>query len=395
MNPDPLDYQMVRSRSPRRWIWIGGIAVLVAVAFVALWRRDQQRPESATPAAAVPVTVATAAKQNVPILLSALGTVSAWNTISVHSQIDGTLDSVNFTQGQEVHKSDVLARIDPRALQAALDQALAKKAEDQAQLVDFQKDLLRFKTMAAKSFETQQNVDMQQAKVDTEQATIQADQAAIESAQTQLSYATIVAPIDGVVGYRQVDAGNIIHSADPNPLTVITQIKPVQVTFTLPQSDLGDVREAMLRGKVATLAFDQDDTKQLGEGELMLINNQIDQTTSTISLRASFPNQDERLWPGEFVRVRIQIAVRDNAVTIPSAAVQRGPDGLYTWIVKPDGTADQRSIETVPVDPAIAIVTKGVDAGEQVVVDGQYRLETGTRVDAKAEAPKSPASAPS
>ncbi len=404
MNPDPLDYQMVRSRLPRRWIWLGGIAVLVAVAFVAIWRRDHERPEAAAPEPAVPVTVATAAKQNVPILLSALGTVQAWNTISVHSQIDGTLDSVNFTQGQEVHKGDVLARIDPRALQAALDQALAKKAEDQAQLVDFQKDLQRFKTMAAKSFETQQNVDMQQAKVDTEQATIQADQAAIESAQTQLSYATILAPIDGVVGYRLVDAGNIIHSADPNPLTVITQIKPVQVTFTLPQSDLGDVREAMLRGKVATLAFDQDDKNQLGEGELMLINNQIDQTTSTISLKASFPNQDARLWPGEFVRIRIQIAVRDNAVTIPSAAVQRGPDGLYTWIIKPDGTADQRSIETVSVDPALTIVTKGVDAGERVVVDGQYRLETGTRVDAKAgaqksdakaEAPKSGASVPS
>jgi membrane fusion protein, multidrug efflux system len=395
MNPGRLDYQMVRSRSPRRWIWIGGIAILVAIAFVAIWRRDQRRLDIAAPAPAVPVTVATATKQNVPILLSALGTVQAWNTISVHSQIDGTLDSVNFTQGQEVHKGDILARIDPRALQAALDQALAKKAEDQAQLVDFQKDLQRFKTMASKSFETQQNVDMQQAKVDTEQATIQADEAAIESAQTQLSYATIVAPIDGVVGYRQVDAGNIIHSADSNPLTVITQIKPVQVTFTLPQADLGDVREAMLRGTVATLAFDQDDKKQLGEGELMLINNQIDQTTSTISLRASFPNQDERLWPGEFVRVRIQIAVRDNAVTIPSAAVQRGPNGLYTWVVKPDGTVDQRSIETIPVDPELTIVTKGVDAGEQVVVDGQYRLETGVRVDAKTEAPKGRASAPS
>jgi multidrug efflux system membrane fusion protein len=395
MNPGPLDYQMVRSRSPRRWIWIGGIAILVAVAFVAIWRRDQRRPDIAAPAPAVPVTVATATKQNVPILLSALGTVQAWNTISVHSQIDGTLDSVNFTQGQEVHKGDILARIDPRALQAALDQALAKKAEDQAQLVDFQKDLQRFKTMASKSFETQQNVDMQQAKVDTEQATIQADEAAIESAQTQLSYATIVAPIDGVVGFRQVDAGNIIHSADSNPLTVITQITPVQVTFTLPQADLGDVREAMLRGRVATLAFDQDDKKQLGEGELMLINNQIDQTTSTISLRASFPNQDERLWPGEFVRVRIQIAVRDNAITIPSAAVQRGPNGLYSWVVKPDGTADQRSIETIPVDPELTIVTKGVDAGEQVVVNGQYRLETGVRVDAKTEDPKGRASAPS
>jgi multidrug efflux system membrane fusion protein len=228
-------------------------------------------------------------------------------------------------------------------------------------------------------------VDLQQAKVDTTQATIEADQAAIESAQTQLSYTTIASPIDGRVGFRQVDAGNIIHANDANPLTVITQIKPIQATFTLPQNDLGDVREAMLAGPVQVLAFDQDNQHQLAQGQLMLINNQIDQTTSTISLKAQFANDDERLWPGEFIRVRIQVATRRNAVTVPSAAVERGPDGLYVWVVKPDNTVEQRSIETTPVDAQTTIVTKGVSAGENVVVAGQYRLDAGTPVDAKTE----------
>jgi len=367
----------------RRSAWAVALAVVAVPLTIAVWHRAEPAPAPRNQSPPVPVTVVAAAQHDVPILLSALGTVQAWNTIAVHSQIDGALQSVNFTQGQEVHKGDILAQIDARALQAALDQAVAKKAEDQAQLVDDQKDLQRFKQLAAKSFETQQNVDLQQAKVDTAQATVQADQAAIESAQTQLSYATIVAPIDGRTGFRQLDAGNIIHANDPNPLTVVTQLRPVQVTFTLPQSDLAAVRDAMLGGKVLVLGFDQDNRHQLAQGELMLINNQIDQTTSTISLKANFPNDDERLWPGEFIRIRIQVAIRKDATTIPPVAIQRGPDGLYTWVVKNDNTVEQRSIETVPVDTDTAIVSKGVAPGEQVVVNGQYRLDPGTRVTAK------------
>jgi membrane fusion protein, multidrug efflux system len=366
----------------RRWVWMVGIAVVAVPITFAVWHRAEPAPAATNQSPPVPVTVVAARQHDVPIFLSGLGTVQAWNTIAVHSQIDGALDSVNFTQGQEVHQGDVLAQIDPRALKAALDQAVAKKAEDQAQVVADQKDLQRFKQLAAKSYETQQNVDLQQAKVDTAQATVQADQAAIENAQTQLSYATITSPIDGRTGFRQLDAGNIVHANDPNPLTVVTQIKPVQVTFTLPQSALSDVREAMLAGKVPALAFDQDNQHQLAQGELMLINNQIDQTTSTISLKASFQNDDERLWPGEFIRVRIQVATRKDATTIPPAAIQRGPDGLYTWVVKNDHTVEQRSIQTVPVDNDTAIVTKGVAPGEEIVVNGQYRLDAGTRVSA-------------
>jgi membrane fusion protein, multidrug efflux system len=373
--------EMNTVHAPRKRLWVASIAVMCAVAAGAVWRRVDAPAPAAVPAPAIPVTAAQAAQRDVPILLSALGTVQAWNTISIHSQINGTLQAVDFVQGQEVHKGDTLALIDPRPLQAALDQAVAKKAEDAAQLVDDQKDLQRFKLMAAKDYETQQNVDLQQAKVDTTQATVNADQAAIEAAQTQLSYATITAPIDGVVGFRQLDAGNIIHTTDLNPLTVITQIKPVQVIFTLPQDDLTDVREAMLRGSVTVLAFDQNNEHQLAQGKLMLINNQIDQTTSTISLKASFPNDDRRLWPGQFVRIRVQVATRNDAVTIPPVAVQRGPEGLYTWVVKADNTVDQRSIETMPIDNNVTIVTNGVAAGERVVVNGQYQLRPGSRVD--------------
>jgi multidrug efflux system membrane fusion protein len=295
--------------------------------------------------------------------------------------------SVDFRQGQEVHKGDVLAQIDPAPLKATLDQVVAKKAQDEAQLVDAEKDLARFTALVKRNFETQQNVDQQQAKVDQFKAAINADQGAIDAAQAQLNYATVTAPIDGVVGFRQVDVGNIIHTTDANPLTVLTQIKPCTALFTLPQSDLGPVREAMLHGGVSVLAFDQDDKQQLAEGQLLLINNQIDQTTSTIQLKAEFPNNDERLWPGEFVHIRILITTRKNAVTIPPVAVQRGPDGLYVWVAKADNTVEQRPIEGQTINDDTAIASKGLAAGERVVVNGQLRLDEGTRVQIKQPSP--------
>src|ERR1700731_3849599 len=293
-----------KGRSGRRLLWTAGVAIVVLVGAFALWRRIEQPARVAAQSPAVPVTMAPATRRDVPIFLQGLGTVAASNTIAIHSQIDGKLQSVDFVEGQEVHQGDTLAVIDPRALRAALDQAVAKKAEDQAQLVSARKDLDRFKTLVLKNAETQQNVDSQQGKVDQLKATVDADQAAIDSAQTQLSYTTITAPIDGRVGFRQVDAGNIIHANDQNPLTVLTKIRPVLTTFTLPQKDLADVRAAMLRGAVPALAFDQDNIRQLAAGELLLVDNQIDQTTSTIRLKATFPNSDDLLWPGEFVRLR-------------------------------------------------------------------------------------------
>jgi membrane fusion protein, multidrug efflux system len=343
------------------------------------WNTPAQHQVSAP--APIPVTVAQAARRDVPILLSGLATVQASNTVSIRTQVEGPLQSINFVEGQEVHKGDVLAQIDPRPLQAAYDQAVAHKAQDAAQQLAAEKDLARFRTLAARNYETQQNVDQQQAKVDQFKASVQADQAAIESAQTQLSYATIVAPIDGRVGFRQVDAGNIVHANDANPLTVLTQIKPAFAQFTLPQGELGVVREAMLRGPVPVTAFDQDDARELAQGQLLLVDNQIDQTTSTIRLKANFPNENSRLWPGEFVRVHVQVDVARNAVTVPPASVQRGPQGTYVWVIKPDNTAEQRSVEIKPINNEVTIVSSGVDVGERVVLNGQYRLQAGARVD--------------
>src|SRR5712671_428535 len=369
----------------------GGIVVsLLAIAALAgggawYWTtRPVVKPVAQAPA--IPVTVTMAASRDVPIYLDALGTVSAANTVSIRALITGTLQSVNFTEGQEVHKGDTLAVIDPRPLQAALAQAVAKKAQDQAQLVSAQKDLTRFADLAKRDYATQQSLDQQQAKVDQLKGMIDADQGAIENAQTQLSYATITAPFDGRVGFRQLDAGNIIHPTDTNPLTVLTQIKPSIAIFTLPQKNLGAVREAMLRGPVEVFAWDQDGRTQLAAGALLLIDNQIDQATSTIRLKAQFPNSDSRLWPGEFVRVRSQVDTKANVVTIPPPALQRGPNGLYTWVIKPDDTAEQRSIEANPVGTDTVIVTKGLNAGERIVVNGQYRLQAGSRVEPKPEA---------
>jgi membrane fusion protein, multidrug efflux system len=364
-----------------------GVAALALIAAIVIWRHGKTTQVAGPPM--VPVTVAESSQHDVPIYYDALGTVSAYNTVSIRAQVTGQLISVDFRQGQEVRHGDVLAKIDPAPFQAVLDQAVAKNADDQAQLIDAQKDFARFTTLQAKNFDTQQNVDQQQAKVDHFKASIDADQGAIEAAQTQLAFTTITAPIDGVVGFRQVDVGNIIHTTDANPLTVLTQIKPCYVIFTLPQSDLGPVREAMLHASsgVSVLAFDQNDKEQLAEGHLLLIDNQIDQTTSTIRLKAEFPNEDERLWPGEFVRIRILITNHKDAVTVPPVAVQRGPDGFYVWVVKPDNTVEQRPIGAQMVNDDVAIATKGLTAGERVVVNGQSRLDVGSHVAIKTPQP--------
>jgi multidrug efflux system membrane fusion protein len=376
-------------RSRRVILAVAGLAIVAVIAAVAVQRLTRPAPARAA-APAVPVTATAAGRQDVPIYYDALGTVMALNTVAIRTQVNGQIISINFRQGQDVHKGDVLAKIDPAPLQAALDQAVAKKGQDQAQLIDAQKDLVRFSTLVRKNAETVQNLDAQQAKVDMFKASIDADQAAIEAARTQLNYATITAPIDGVVGFRQVDIGNIIHTTDTNPLTVLTQVKPSDTIFTLPQSDLGPVREAMLKGTVEVLAFDQDNKVQLAQGKLLLIDNQIDQTTSTIRLKAEFPNQDERLWPGEFVHIHILIATRKNAVTLPPVAVQRGPDGLYVWVIKPNNTVAQRPIDGQTVSDTMMIVSKGLNAGERVVLDGQSRLDDGVHVNIRPPRAASP-----
>jgi len=334
-----------RSSRPVRRVVVLAVLLAIAAGGGSYWLRHSADAARATPPAPIPVSVATADRQDVPILVDGLGTVQALNTVPIHSQIDGKLIEITFTEGQHVKKGDVLARIDPRLFKAALDLAQAKKGQDAANLISAEKDLTRAKTLVARSFETQQTVDQQQAKVDALKASIAADEAAVETARTQLDYTTITAPIDGRAGIRQVDAGSIIHAGDSTPLVVLTQTQPSAVIFTLPETLLDPLRDAMSRGAVEVTAFDQNNAKALATGRLLLIDDVIDQATATIRLKALFPNADERLWPGEFVNARVLLETRSNEITVPSVAVQRGPQGLFVWVIGPDGTAQMHVIK--------------------------------------------------
>jgi len=362
----------------RRVVLTAVCLALLAGSIGAYWYTTEGTGRArAAPAAraAVPVTTAIAKKQDVPIYLTGLGTVQALYTVALHSQVDGKLQAVLFTEGQHVKKGDVLAKIDPRLFQAALDQANAKKAQDEALLVAAQKDLSRFKTLALRSYETQQNVDQQQAKVDQTKAAIQADEAAIETAQSQLDYTSITAPNDGRVGVRMIDPGNVVHASDQAAIAMVTLTQPIVVLFTLPERVLDDVRTAMAHGDVEVTAFDQDNNRSLDTGKLLLIDNLIDQATATIRLKATFPNADERLWPGEFVNARVLLDTRHDALVVPSAAVQRGPQGLFTWTVNADNIAEMRKIEAGPTTGDLTIITSGISEGDRVVIDGQYKLQ--------------------
>ena len=372
-----------------RMVFVGALTIVVGcvLAWYLLQGPDPVRAARPPARAAVPVSVVAAARRDLPIYLNGLGTVQALYTIGIHSQVDGKLIEVAFTEGQHVKKDDVLAKIDPRLYQAALDQAKAKKAQDVAQLGAAEKDLTRFKTLALKSFETQQNVDLQQAKVDQFTASLAADDAAIETAQTQLDYTIIRAPSDGRVGVRQVDPGNLVRASDAGSIATLTRTQPIAVMFTLPAGSLDDVRDAMGRGDVEVTAFDQNNRRALSTGKLLLIDNQIDQTTATIRLKAMFENQDERLWPGEFVNARLLIETRTAALAIPSSAVQRGPEGLFAWVVSPQNIAQTRKIEVGPTAGDLTIVASGLAEGERVVTDGQYKLQRDVPVTITAPAP--------
>jgi multidrug efflux system membrane fusion protein len=374
--------QRSRFRNPRL---IGGILCLAVLATGGLvyWLKQGSEPAraAATPARnPVPVSVAMAARQDVPIYLTGLGTVQASYTIGIHAQVDGKLEQVLFSEGQHVKKGEVIAKIDPRLFKAALDQAMAKKQQDQAALIALQKDLKRFTDLASRSFETQQNVDQQQSKVDAMTASIAADDAAIETAQTNLDYTNIVAPSDGRMGVRMVDPGNIVHANDQGSIALLVRTQPTFVLFTLPARTLDDVREAQKRGAVEVTAYDRDNNKVLSKGTLATIDNVIDQTTATYKLKATFANEDERLWPGEFVNARLLLDVRKNVVVIPNSAVQRGPNGLFTWVVKSDKTVEPRPIQTSTMTETQTIVVAGLNDSETVVTGGQYKLQTGAPV---------------
>lgn len=329
----------------------------------------------------VPVTAARIAPRDVSVTLSGLGTAEASQTVNVLTRVDGTLQSVDFAEGQSVKAGDVLARLDPRLAQAALSQAEAAKARDQAQLHGAELDLDRYNSLAKQDFASKQQRDEQQATVDQLNATIVSDDAAIQTARTNLDYMTITAPADGRMGIRGIDAGNVVHASDITPIAVLTTLKPISLIFTLPEHDLDAVQKAFRAGSVAVTASG-DDGSVLGTGQLAVIDNMVDVTTGTIRLKATFPNQDERIWPGAFLHASIVTDTLKNALTVPLVAVQHGPDGLFVWVMKDDGTADMRPVETGAVANGMTVVEKGLEPGDEVVTGGQYKLRPHARVAA-------------
>jgi len=361
------------------------ILVLFVVAASSLgltaWARRSVQPSAQVdPPAPVPVVAATVSSHAVPIYLRGVGTTIAFNNVVVRSQVTGPITKISFKQGQTVHKGDLLAEIDPRPYQAQLDQAKANRDRDQAQLDNAQANLDRYTPLLAKGFATPQLVDTQKAQFAQLQAMVKSDDAIIESAQVNLDYTRLTAPIDGVTGIRQIDEGNIIHPSDPNGLVDLTQIQPISLIFTLPETTFTEIQQEMAKGTIKVLAYSQDDKTKLDEGKLLLIDNQIIQTTGTIRLRATFPNKQRLLWPGELVNVRLLLKTEHDGLTVAASAVQQGPNGSYVYVIAPDGSAQVRPVTVAQISDGQALIDSGLKAGETVVVDGQYKLQPGIRV---------------
>jgi membrane fusion protein, multidrug efflux system len=363
---------------------IGAVLVLSLAAIVAIWRLSPgtEVPVAAAQTAApgVPVTAGTVAAQDVPVFLNGIGTVQAYNMVAIKSRVDGQIVKVDFKEGQDVKEGEPLLQIDPRPFQAALEQAQANKQKDEAQLVGAQLDLDRYEKLIGSGWQTRQSYDQQKATVGQLQASIKGDEAQINTAKLNLSYSDIRSPIDGRLGAKLVDKGNLVHANDNAPLVTITEVKPIFVSFTLPQETLGDVREKHKGSPLVVYAYSGDGKKQLAEGKLTLIDNSIDQSTGTVHLKARFDNDDERLWPGQFVSLRVVLSTRREVATVPAQTVQNGPNGYYAYVIKPDDTVERRAVDIASIQDGIAVVTKGLSPGERIVVDGQYRLTEGVRV---------------
>lgn len=337
-------------------------------------RRGFQGPQT------VPVSVATVKRSDLPVYLTGLGSVTAFNTVAVKSRVDGQLVEVAFREGQEVRKGNLLAVIDPRPYQVALDQAQATLLKDQSQLKNAQLDMQRYRGLVAAGVVSHQQVDTQDALVGQLQGTVDADKAAIENARLNLSYCHITAPVDGRVGLRLVDRGNMVHANDTNPLLVITQLQPIAVIFTLPEDSLPAVAQHMRAGALKVDAYSRDDQTRLATGTLLTIDNQIDQTTGTGKLKAIFDNHERGLWPNQFVNVRLLLEVRKNATLVPAAAVQRGPQGTFAYVVKGNNTVEVRAVKLALTQGNVTAIAQGISPGEVVVTDGQDKLQNGSKV---------------
>jgi membrane fusion protein, multidrug efflux system len=340
--------------------------------------RNSSQSGRGGPGGPVPVVAGLVQKRAVPIYLDGIGTVQAYNSVTVHPQASGTLTTVAFKEGQDVKKGDLIAVIDPRPYQAALDGAIAKKNQDIAQLNNAKALLDRDTDLFKKGVLDHQTYDTQRFLVDQLDATVKADQAAIDNAQTQLSYTQITAPFDGRCGIRQVDQGNFVTSG--STLVTLSQLKPISVLFTLPQQDLLEVNQALAKGPLKVTALDSTQSTALEDGTLAVVDNQIDPTTGTIRMKASFPNQDLKLWPGQFVNSRLLVSTRQDGLVVPASVVQRGPNGSYAYVITQDKTAEMRPVKVAQIDGAQALIDSGLQEGEQVVVDGQYKLQPGAPV---------------
>jgi membrane fusion protein, multidrug efflux system len=334
---------------------------------------------------AVPVAVATAERRDVPVYLKGLGSVTASNTVSVRSRVDGQLTQINFREGQHVKQGELLAVIDPRPYQVALAQAQANLFRDQAQSRDARLNYERYKSLLDDSGGiSRQQVDTQRASAEQLEGAVRADQAQIDNAKLNLVYTHITAPISGRIGLRLVDVGNMVHATDANPLLVITQLQPIAVLFTLPEDSLLNVSQHMHAGTLPVEAYSRDDLTKMATGKLLTIDNQIDQSTGTGRLKAMFDNPDDALWPNQFVNVRLLLETHKNSIVIPSVAVQTGPQGSYVFTVKPDKTVDVRPVKVSFTQNNVASIASGLAPGEVVVVDGQEKLRAGSKVDTHA-----------
>ena len=362
---------------------LGALGVLAGVAGAGyLFLQHSGRGKAAAVAserAAIPVTTAVAEKNNVPVYVRGIGTVQAYNMAVIKTRVDGAIVKVAFQEGQDVKEGDPLFQVDPRPFQAALDQAAANRAHNEAQLIGAQLDLERYDKTSKMGYEPIQLRDQQRARVDALKGSIAADEAAIRTARLNLAYADIRAPFDGRTGTRLVDVGNLVQAGQATSLVSITQIKPIYVNFTVPQDVNDEVRRNQAAGALTVLAYSGTDV-ELARGTLSVIDNQIETATGTLRLKATFENADERLWPGQFVNVRLQLATRTGAVTVPQRALMQSSAGYFCFVVKAGGTAERRTVEIGTVQNGLAVIERGIAAGESVVVEGQFRLTDGAPV---------------
>ena len=366
----------------------GIAAVTISPIRSALWP-EVKAADAPPPAAApgVPVTGGTVEAKDMPVFLNGIGTVQAFNMVTIKSRVDGQIVKVSFREGQEVNAGDPLIQIDPRSFQAALEVAQAAKAKDEAGLVSAQADLDRYSQLVGSGYQTRQSVDQQKATVAQLQASLKGDQAQIDAAQVNLDYCDIRSPIAGRLGVKLVDIGNLVRATDNTGLVTITQTKPIYINFTMAQENLHKIHEKQALGDLTVQAYGADNITLLSEGKLTVIDNAVDQTTGTIRLKGEFVNTDERLWPGEFVDVRLILSTRKGVATVPQQTVQVGPNGYYAYVIKADNTVERRVVEIASMQDGIAVITKGLNIGEKIVVDGQYRLTEGAKVKITEPAP--------